>query len=342
MFRNSYGNCILSSTYCVKNRQIVPMRMVPNMIAVEHTACDDVSHYEGLFEEWDLSVTQLSSGKFGFTERRIRLPGADISWVSVGQANEAVEVYLKPGLSISFVLECDRFYRYNGAELSANSAFVQHHGEECAFSIGGQASVLELQVSDHLIADLDWTPPSDRAYAVSAAQKKELLHWAAAGDRCHAGSETMVAFQAGLLDRIGRMLRLKPDTGDNAKLGSGYSASGYEIVRRADTWFSRLPVKRPVQAIELAQALELSKRSLYRAFETWVGVGPSQYFEFKRLHAVRRALQSAGGEARQISEVAETYGFSNSGRMSKKYCELFREYPGHTLKRANQRHQRTL
>ena len=83
----------------------------------------------------------------------------------------------------------------------------------------------------------------------------------------------------------------------------------------------------------LADAIGVSRRSLYYAFNASIGVGPRRYFEVQRLHWMREELLRSRPDARTVTEVATELEIGDLGRLAARYRELFGEYPSQSLAR---------
>jgi AraC family ethanolamine operon transcriptional activator len=108
--------------------------------------------------------------------------------------------------------------------------------------------------------------------------------------------------------------------------------SPVELVRRAER-FTDGAGPRPVHISELWKALNVSERTLYRAFKAVHGLPPAEYMRRKRLSDVRRALLAASGPDAMVGTIASAHGFLQLGRFADYYRKMFDEYPHQTLRR---------
>jgi len=83
----------------------------------------------------------------------------------------------------------------------------------------------------------------------------------------------------------------------------------------------------------LCQALNVSQRSLNRAFSETFDMSAQQYTGLARLHAIRRALRHADVDD-TVTEVATRFNVWDSGRMASAYRQLFGIYPSEELRQA--------
>lgn len=89
-------------------------------------------------------------------------------------------------------------------------------------------------------------------------------------------------------------------------------------VRRAEKWLDGEPPER-LHVIDLCIALGLSLRTVQRAFQETVGMGPARYLTYYRLHNVRRFLASCDPTVTRITDVALDHGFWELGRFAGLY-----------------------
>jgi AraC family ethanolamine operon transcriptional activator len=88
---------------------------------------------------------------------------------------------------------------------------------------------------------------------------------------------------------------------------------------------------RPVHISEICAQLNVSRRSLHRAFYDVLGMGPITFLRHKRLCAVHSVLRDSDPATVTVAQVAIQHGFIELGRFSHYYHSLFGEYPSQTL-----------
>jgi len=86
---------------------------------------------------------------------------------------------------------------------------------------------------------------------------------------------------------------------------------------------------------ELCAAYEVPRRTLNRAFQNALGMGPATYLRRVRLNGARRALQRRSARSAAVRDVALEFGFWHLGRFAEQYKELFGESPHETLRHAD-------
>jgi len=101
------------------------------------------------------------------------------------------------------------------------------------------------------------------------------------------------------------------------------------IVRRAEEYFMSSFPNQP-SLIELCQVTGVGKNSLYGAFQSLFGESPAAYFRKRRYSASRRVLMRSPTERGLVKRVALDHGFTELGRFSAEYRQLFGELPSRT------------
>ena len=87
-------------------------------------------------------------------------------------------------------------------------------------------------------------------------------------------------------------------------------------------------LKNDIDAEDLAEIANVSARSIYNGFANAFSTTPRKYIKDRKLKRIRDELIS--GSARNITEVAFSYGLMHLGRFSSDYKKLFGELPSET------------
>ena len=112
------------------------------------------------------------------------------------------------------------------------------------------------------------------------------------------------------------------------------SKIGGSLVKRAESILHQtLESQNPISVGQLSKAVGVSERTLFRNFEAWVGMGPSEYFRLMKLHRFRQQLLDSPHERGAISKAAQLSGFDHLSRLSGLYTAHFGELPSETLRR---------
>ncbi len=107
------------------------------------------------------------------------------------------------------------------------------------------------------------------------------------------------------------------------------------LVFRAEE-FIHNNIEKPLSSGEIAAAMGVSERSLYRSFSRHRKSTPMKNLRLARLQRVRSILKE-GIPGTTVISVAMNYGFFHLGRFSKFYKTRFGELPSITLRRAREK-----
>lgn len=106
--------------------------------------------------------------------------------------------------------------------------------------------------------------------------------------------------------------------------------SAVRLVRNVEHYIDVIGA-RPVHISEICARFGVSRRSLHRAFDDVLGMGPVTFLQRKRLCDIHSVLRDSDPGTTTIAEIAMQHGFVNLGRFSGYYRSLFDEYPSETF-----------
>jgi AraC-like DNA-binding protein len=106
------------------------------------------------------------------------------------------------------------------------------------------------------------------------------------------------------------------------------------LVERAEQ-LALADLDEPLHITTLCRVLDVSERTLRKAFHRMHGVPPCRHLRMLRLSQARRALLSADGDRVTVTEIATGFGFMELGRFSVEYRKVFGESPSQTLQRTS-------
>jgi AraC-like DNA-binding protein len=109
------------------------------------------------------------------------------------------------------------------------------------------------------------------------------------------------------------------------------------IVRGAEDFLESGGARQVVQIEDICLALNISRRTLYRAFRDLLDISPKAYLRLKNMSAARARLLDAGNRPTTVTQVALDQGFWELGRFSGAYRAMFGESPSETLRAAQGR-----
>ena len=106
------------------------------------------------------------------------------------------------------------------------------------------------------------------------------------------------------------------------------------IVRGAEDFVEAGAARQAVQVEDICLALNISRRTLYRAFRDLLDISPKAYLRLKAMSAARARLLDAGDRPTTVTQVALDQGFWELGRFAGAYRAMFGESPSETLRAA--------
>jgi AraC-like DNA-binding protein len=110
------------------------------------------------------------------------------------------------------------------------------------------------------------------------------------------------------------------------------SSAAPRHVTRAEA-FMEAHAADPLTPGEIAQAVGVSERALYRGFQDFRGLSPMARLKELRLERVHKALLAAEPSSASVTEVALQWGFGHLGHFGEAYRRRFDETPSETLRR---------
>ncbi len=114
------------------------------------------------------------------------------------------------------------------------------------------------------------------------------------------------------------------------RTAEGPLPSAMQLVGKVDDYLAATGL-RPVHISEICAHLNVTRRTLHRAFFDALGLGPITYLRYKRLCAIHSVLRDSDPATTTVAQVAMQHGFIELGRFSHYYHTLFGEYPSETL-----------
>lgn len=285
-------------------------------------------------------IVQLGSGEHAVDVQMATV--GNIGLLRVGIGVEAVGVnVLNPGY-IGFVLPVSWSgdYFVNGIPADASSLYMS--GELDSFHLRSKkrdtlgvaiprrpfidavAALSGVDVEDVLLKDRELHFHPSEGALVRARLGSITSEATGDGDR---RSPWVISNEVlGLM--IDAYLRARPESHSQAE----WTRRPERIVRQAEERFAAARGE-PVSLADLCAAAGVSKSALYMAFHSVCGQPPLAYFQKRRLMQVRSILVNTDPTRGQVKQAALSHGFTELGRFSGDYRELFGELPSVTLNR---------
>jgi AraC family ethanolamine operon transcriptional activator len=302
----------------------------------------DVDSYRAVLSGADVEITQLEPGRLSGRHVRLGLPGGQFSCIETSAQLRGNGTF--PNLwTLTVILGSKTRSLQHGVEVRAGSFVIHRPGVEHDGVYGRNSKVACITVHDEVLAKhfpqlhpylqaamrRPWSvfePPAN-------SRQKIIEHFAEGAaiiqsDPWVRNSGSAVAkFEEELVCDFLEVVEHQLPTHSN-----GAEQRAAAMVRQIDQYVHKsLLVSSSVA--ELCAACEVPRRTLNRAFQDAVGMGPATYLRRVRLNGVRRALQQRSGVSTTVTDVALEFGFWHLGRFAEQYHELFGEAPHETLRR---------
>ena len=306
----------------------------------------DADSYGAVLSDADIEISQIEPGCLSGRHLRLGLPGGQFSYVETSLALRGNGTFSNRW-TLSVVLESTTRSRQHGIEVRPGSLVIHRPNVEhdavygrdfkvTCFSVDDQVLTKHLrhlhpQVQDAMLQPWSvFEPPLD-----SRHETIELFAEAAAiirfDPQVRHSRHAMARFEEELVyDFLGAVEQQFPAH------SIGVDERAAAMVRRIDEdeRKSRLV---SLSVAELCAAYEMPRRTLNRAFQNALGMGPATYLRRVRLNGARRALRRRSAHSTTVSAVALEFGFWHLGRFAEQYNKLFGESPHETLRRADTR-----
>ena len=135
------------------------------------------------------------------------------------------------------------------------------------------------------------------------------------------------AIEAQLLEAITQFL-----SPENSRIYCKSPAKRRQAFSRAIEYAESLD--QPITVPKFAAVVGVSQRTLEMAFHEILDITPLQYLHWQRLDIAHRDLINADPSTSSVTEIAESWDYSELGRFAVEYKKLFSESPSTTLNAA--------
>ncbi len=305
----------------------------------------DAESYGMVLAAANLEISQLEPGSLSGRHIRLNLPGGEFSYVETNLALRGIGTF--PNLwTLSVVLESTSRSRQHGIRIRPGSLVIHQPKAEHDGVYSRNFKVACFTIRDDFLAShvrhLDrevraamrkpWSvfePPADlRQKTIERfAQAAEIVQ---SDPRVRNSPQALANLEAELvwefLEAVEQQFPVH---------STGPDQRAAEMVRQIDQEMKN-SLKVGASVAELCAACEVSRRTLNRAFQSALGMGPATYLRRLRLNHAQRALHRENDRSTTVTDVALELGFWHLGRFAEQYTELFGEAPHDTLRRSQE------
>ena len=312
---------------------------------VEHII-RDADSYGAVLSEGDLEIIQIEPGCLSGRHVRFGLPSGQFSCVETSLALRGNGTFSNRW-TLSVVLESTTRSRQHGIEVRPGSLVIHRPNVEHDAVYGRNFKVACFSVQDEVLAkqfrqfDPQVRDAMRRPWSVfepsDNSRQETIKHFAEAAaiiqfdpqvrDSSRAVAEFEEELVCDFLETVEQQFPAHPIETDERAAAMVCQID--DDVRRSHLVSSSVG--------ELCAAYEVPRRTLNRAFQTALGMGPATYLRRVRLNGDRRALRQRSARSPKVTDVALEFGFWHLGRFAEQYNKLFAESPHQTLRRADRR-----
>jgi AraC family transcriptional regulator, ethanolamine operon transcriptional activator len=303
----------------------------------------DADSYGVVLSGANLEIHQLEPGSLSGRHVRLDLPGGQFSYVETSLRLRGNGTF--PNLwTLSVLLESTSRSLQHGIEVSPGTLVIHRPLAQHDGVFGRNCTIICFAVRDEVLApQLEQLHPHvqeamRRPWSVfelpANLRQKTIEHFAEAAaimqsePQIRSSPSAVAKFEEELvcdfLDALEQTLAAHAVEADKRAAA---------LVRQVDQYVHTSSLARSSVA-ELCAMCQVPRRTLNRAFETALGMGPATYLRRIRMNNVRRALLRRSAVSTTVTDVALAFGFWHLGRFAARYNELFGEMPHETLCRA--------
>lgn len=292
-------------------------------------------------EGWDFRYHQLTPGPLGAWNRMVCLPEISVHWYRYRQAIHVRESHSHPAVFFTFVIEAEASPRWFARPFDADMALLYFPQQEQDYVIPKGLFSMGLMIQESLCQRMGWRFESE---ACRRVDRQALLALKERGWRltrwlwqtAHVSQEQLLVEQERLAMCLAKVLEPWLHNHPEGQENIVHPGRSFSIVRNAIDLIEEWPDGKKFDIVQLASAVGAHRRTLYRAFHDYLGVGPYEYSQIVRLHTYRHVIRELPSTHGAITRAAQMVGFSHMGRFSTLYRRHFSERPLDTLRRWKQ------
>lgn len=303
---------------------------------------DETDQMRGVLRGWGLSSTQLEPG----TQQSFhdQLVFDDLQVMHFRESRQIAHEYCLPPDTTAFCLftPSSPLQRWCGIELPHQVALV--HPSGCGYLSwypSGFRSI-GLVVANSVLDTFDLTPPrwrdsqriSTRCMIPLSVAGRTFADWlfrvcGSRGDLRLLAKDPVAAtlFRDRVFTGLGALLGHNSQPKHGPAVQSSFCR--YRLVREALELIDH-KLSQPLSTSDIASELNVSPRLLQYAFRDTMQASPHEFVLKRKLHAARLRLIRNPASRSRVTEAALAFGFTELGRFSQRYRQMFGESPSST------------
>jgi AraC-like DNA-binding protein len=309
-------------------------------LAVNTRSLDSFEGLHQAIKGSHVDVMQLGRGKFRGSLSHVGIGDFSLSIGSFSLGVRTQRVPTDDKLVVGMLLNAeDRVTHWSFNMRPADVLVIPPSTEHDGIFLGGSAyAAIRLDISEatqlftgepRLSDPAAWLRPNyyraDSSIGIAATHRLPLIISRLAEQQLTLSDKVADFWKRSIVEAVtGTILHsLPPDS-------RGLLPSARLIVGKLDDYLESAG-RRPVHISEICAQLNVSRRTLHRAFHEVLGLGPITYLRHRRLCDVHSELRDSDRRTATVAGIAVQHGFVDLGRFSHYYHSLFGEYPSETL-----------
>jgi AraC family ethanolamine operon transcriptional activator len=278
----------------------------------------DVEAYRDALSGADLEISQLEPGCLDGRHVRFGVPGGQFSYIETSAQMRGNGTF--PNVwTLSVILGSETRSQQYGIEVRAGSLVIHRPGGEHDAIYGRNFKVACISVQDEVFAEqFPQLHPhlqaamrrSGSVFELPANSREKIIEHFAEGaaiiqsdPQVRNSSRAVAKFEEEFVCDFLEAVEQQLPTHSN-----GAEQRAAAMVRQIDQYVHKSLLVNSSVA-EFSAACQVPRRTLNRAFQSAVGMGPATYLRRVRLNGVRRALQQPSADSTSVTDVALQFGF---------------------------------
>ena len=344
-YRPTKMGCLCNFRHCANFKRFLKY-IIMSLPTLEFAEMHDSETLDRVLVDWKIDSMQLEKGELFVHSEQVVFPDLVVERSRQNLAKrDKYEIppattlfcFFKPGSATG---------QWCGFEVPESVLLVNQSGREHFAILPNGYEHISITIDNNLLAAWDLLPywmsesPAISQRSViplaepDATRFRQWLFGQFASRRrlkqLSADPEGALLFRERLLGGLGHFL----DLGfvmQGAQVCRARTINRFPMVRRACAIVDER-IEATLSTEQVAGELGVNLRTLQRGFAEVFGLTPYQYVQLRKLVAARRELRQAPKSAKTVSQVAIRYGFTELGRFSVHYRQMFGELPSDTLK----------
>lgn len=288
-----------------------------------------VNEVEAVFDptpDWDFELIQLDVGSLEYRASEAIFPGLAIRYETMAKPLRSFQKLRKKGFFAGVVLNSSKPVLWKGCEVDGDLALVFGDADH-DMVLPARTVVLTIEIDWPLAHAAGLVGLEPGLWQCNPSERRAFVDLCSALTRRQGQSNPCQTRQqeacTQVMSRFLAMLVRPTQTRPSRQYG---------IMSKAEEFAARLGWCESVAIDNLADAIDVPRRTLHRSFKELYGMGPQGYLRLVRLHMFREALLT--GDHTGIADAALGAGFQHFGRAAQYYHKQFGELPKQTLRRS--------